>query len=109
MLVACRTDDNCRLSLSEDTADFTACVQSHREGKYAVTRGNVQMMLALLYVRMQLIVHTLSFGEVTVHLKCYICSYTQSMKLAGESLLPCTACEHLSCMLERNSTALSVT
>ena len=36
------------------------------------------MMLALLYVTMQLIVHTLSFGEVTVHLKCYICSYTHA-------------------------------
>jgi len=43
---------------------------------------------------------TLSFGEVTVHLKCYICSYTQSMKLAGKSLLPYTACEHLSCLRE---------
>ena len=68
------------------------------------------MMLALLYVTMQLIVHTLSFGEVTVHLKCCICSYTQSIniKLAGESLLPCTACEHLSCTCMRETLLLSL-
>lgn len=68
------------------------------------------MMLALLYVTMQLIVHTLSFGEVTVHLKCYIFSYTQSinMKLAGESLLPCTACEYLSCTCMRETLLLSL-